>query len=145
MRKVLAFALLLPQLLVPSLASAEIYKWVDAQGKVHFDQRAVAGSTQVQVNPQVIETDEGTRQRQQRIENFYKARRDEQHQAEQRESKEHAEVTERCGKLRKTLGEIEPGMPYYSVDDKGERKYYSDQELDTARRQLSLQIARECE
>lgn len=141
MRIALAFALLL----LPGLASAEIYKWVDAQGKVHFDQRAVTGSTPVEVKPQVIETDDGTRQRQQRTETFYKARRDEQRQAEQRAGKEQAEVAERCGKLRKKLGDIEPGMPYYSVDTTGKRHYYSDQELDAARRQLSQQIARDCQ
>ncbi|MEK1943262.1 MAG: DUF4124 domain-containing protein [Pseudomonas sp.] len=141
MRTALAFALLL----LPGLASAEIYKWVDAQGKVHFDQRPVAGAKQVEVKPQVIESDEATRQRQERADSFYKARRDEQQQAEQRASQQQAQVTERCGKLRKELGKIAPGVPYYSVDSKGERRYYSDQELDAARRQLSQQIARECQ
>lgn len=136
--------LLLIAVLLPGLAMAEIYKWTDAQGRVHFDQRAVSGSTPVEVKPQVIETDEATRQRQQRSENFYKARRDEQSQADQRAAKQAAQTEQQCRDLRRQLAKIPPGAAYYSVDAKGERVYYSDAELDAARRQLSQQIAQHC-
>ena len=43
--------------LLPTLATAEIYRWTDEQGRVHFGQRPVAGAETVQVRPQVIERD----------------------------------------------------------------------------------------
>ena len=136
--------LLLMVLVLPGLAMAEIYKWTDAQGRVHFDQRAVSGSTPVDVKPQVIETDDATRQRQQRTDTFYKARRDEQDQADQRAAQQAADVAQQCRQLRRELAQIPPGSTYYSVDAKGERVYYSDEQLDAARRQLSQQIAQHC-
>lgn len=136
--------LLMCVLCLPGLASAEIYKWTDAQGRVHFDQRAVSGATPVQVKPQVIESDDATRQRQQRTDDFYKARRDEQAQAQQNASKQHAEQQNRCQKLRRELAGIPAGKTYYAVNDKGERQYYTDKQIDAARRQLTQQIAQDC-
>lgn len=138
------YLLLMVVLLLPGLATAEIYKWTDAQGRVHFDQRAVSGATPVQVNPQVIETDDATRQRQQRSDTFYKARRDEQNQAEQRAAQQASEEAKQCRELQHELAQIPPGGTYYSSNAKGERVYYSDAQLDAARRQLGQQIAQRC-
>ncbi|WP_390889750.1 DUF4124 domain-containing protein, partial [Leclercia adecarboxylata] len=44
-------ALLLTAVLVPMLASAQIYRWTDAEGRVHFGQRPPAGAEQVNVRP----------------------------------------------------------------------------------------------
>ena len=60
--------------LLPTLATAEIYRWTDEQGRVHFGQRPVAGAETVQVRPQVIERDEHTREREERRQRFYDAR-----------------------------------------------------------------------
>lgn len=136
--------LLLCAALLPGVAAAEIYKWTDANGRVHFDQRPVAGAAPVVVNPQVMERDEATRQRQERTDNFYNARRDEQVQADQRASKQRAEVDNYCASLRSKLAQIPAGSTYYSVNDKGDREYYSDQQLDTARRQISERLAQSC-
>ena len=131
--------------LLPGVAAADIYKWTDANGRVHFDQRPVSGATPVVVKPQVIERDDATRQRQERTDNFYNARRDEQAQAEQRASKQQSEVNNYCSSLRSKLAQIPAGSTYYSLNDNGDREYYSDQQLDTARRQLSQQIAQNCD
>ena len=65
-------------LLIPGLASAEIYRWTDAQGRVHFGEKpGAAGAETVEVKPQVVERDEATRQREQRTEEYFDARRDE--------------------------------------------------------------------
>lgn len=69
--------LLLLLALAPMLATAEIYRWTDAQGQVHFGQRPAAGAERVDVRPQVVERDEATRQREQRSEKFFEARREE--------------------------------------------------------------------
>jgi hypothetical protein len=144
-RKAMRYVLPAALLVLSMQASAEIYKWTDAQGQVHFDQRPVSGASQVQVKPQVIENDEATRQRQERTDTFYKARRDEQAQAEQRAGKRQAEIDDYCGRLRYKLAKIRPGSTYYAVNEQGEREYLSDQQMDAARRQLGQQIAQDCD
>ncbi|ERI53752.1 hypothetical protein N878_14290, partial [Pseudomonas sp. EGD-AK9] len=71
-------SLLLVALLLPALAAAEIYRWTDAQGRVHFGQRPGAGAEPVEVKPQVVERDEHTREREARSQRFFDARREEQ-------------------------------------------------------------------
>ena len=55
-------ALLMTAMLLPALADAQIYRWTDANGQVHFGQRPAAGAEQVEVRPQVVERDDQTRQ-----------------------------------------------------------------------------------
>lgn len=55
-------ALLLTLILMPALASAQIYRWTDADGRVHFGQRPPAGAEQIEVRPQVVERDDQTRE-----------------------------------------------------------------------------------
>jgi len=54
-------ALLMTAMLLPALADAQIYRWTDANGQVHFGQRPAAGAEQVEVRPQVVERDDQTR------------------------------------------------------------------------------------
>ena len=58
-------------LLLPSLALAEVYRWTDANGRVHFGERPQAGAVQVEVKPQVIQRDAATVEREARTERFF--------------------------------------------------------------------------
>ncbi|MGQ7956718.1 DUF4124 domain-containing protein [Pseudomonas sp. SP16.1] len=136
--------LLLIASLLPTLATAEIYRWTDAQGRVHFGQRPVAGAEPVEVKPQVVERDAQTREREARSQRFYDARRDERQQAagvaaEQREAR-----AAECRDLRQRLEQIAEGYRYYREGADGERIYYSDEQTDAARRQLRTRIAERC-
>lgn len=69
--------------LLPLLAQAEIYRWTDTQGRVHFGSRAQAGADAdlIVVQPQIIERDQVTREREARVADVFDARRQEQSQA----------------------------------------------------------------
>lgn len=138
--------LLLCFLLFPALASAEIYRWTDEQGRVHFGQRPAAGAQaqQVEVKPQIIERDEETRAREERVARFYEAREAEQAQATIKASEIRAKRSAQCERLRKGLADLAPGQRYYRPGDDGERHYYSDAELDAARQQLRDQLSEHC-
>ncbi len=136
--------LLLIATLLPALATAEIYRWTDEQGRVHFGQRPVAGAEPVEVRPQVVERDEHTREREARTQRFYDARREEQQQAAATAAAQRAERASECQDLRRRLAQIPEGFSYYRTDANGERIYYSDEETDTARRQLRERIAQRC-
>ncbi|MDX1367010.1 DUF4124 domain-containing protein [Pseudomonas sp.] len=132
-------------LLLPGLAAAEIYRWVDANGQIHFGQRPAAlGAEQVEVRPQVIERDEATRERQERTTRFYEARRAEQAQASVVSAERQAQRAKECGELRSRLAQIPEGRRYFHSEANGERTYYSDEQLDAARRQLRDQVSERC-
>ncbi|MEX6503606.1 DUF4124 domain-containing protein [Pseudomonas zhanjiangensis] len=132
-------------LLLPGLAAAEVYRWVDADGQVHFGQRPNAqGAERVEVKPQVVERDAATRERQARSERFYEARRQEQAQARSRSVERQTAHRQECSQLRQQLAQMPEGFRYYRSDADGQRSYYSDEEMDAARRQLRERVAQRC-
>jgi hypothetical protein len=126
------------------LATAEIYRWVDPQGNVHFDARRRPGAEQIEVRPQVVERDEATRARETRAERFFEARRQEQLAADQADSERYARREQECRQLREDLSRLSRGGRYFRADAKGERVYYSDEEIAAARRQLASRISQNC-
>lgn len=137
-------ALTLVSLLLSPLVSAEIYRWADANGTVHFSAKPQEGAERIDVRPQVIDRDEATRKREARTERFFEARREEQQALEASASAKHAQRQHTCKKLRDRLSQLSHGGRYFSADAKGERVYYSDEEIDTARRQLASRISQIC-
>ncbi|MFG0380388.1 DUF4124 domain-containing protein [Pseudomonas sp. zbq_18] len=137
--------LLVVFLLVPAMASAQIYRWTDAQGRVHFSERpGGAGAEQVEVRPQVVERDAATREREERSQKYFDARRDEKAQAQSRAASSRAERNKECGKLRHQLSQIERDGRYFTTDAKGERSYISADEVEAVRSRLSSRIAARC-
>jgi hypothetical protein len=136
---------LLCLLLLPGLAAAEIYRWTDANGQVHFGQRpAAAGAEKVEVKPQVVERDQLTREREERTNRFYDARREEQAQASAVAAENQAKRAEECRELRNKLASIPEGRSYYRKEVDGQRSYYSDEQVDTARQQLQSRVSERC-
>jgi hypothetical protein len=136
--------LLLIAWMLPTLAAAEIYRWTDEQGRVHFGQRPVAGAEPVEVKPQVIKRDSHTREREARSQRFYEARREEQQQAAAAAASQREARASECRELRTRLAQMPEGNRYYREGSNGERIYFSDEETDAARRQLRARIAERC-
>ena len=105
--------LLLFTLLLPTLASAQIYRWTDAEGRVHFGQRPAAGAEQIEVRPQVVERDDQTREREARSERFFDARRQEQQAAREQASQTWAAQEQECQSLRNRLSQLQLGGRFF--------------------------------
>lgn len=132
-------------ILLPALANAEIYRWVDASGQVHFAQRpGSAAAEAVTVAPQVVERDAATLEREARTQRFYDARREEQASAAAQVAERKANQARACSEWRSRLAQIPEGRRYFKPESNGQRSYYSDAELDTARRELRNQLAQHC-
>lgn len=133
-------------LLAGSLAiqAAEIYRWTDAEGRVHFGQRPETGAEPIEVRPQVVERDAVTREREARAERYFGARRGERQAEARRQAERQAQHARECEALRERLARLSRGGRYYHVDERGGRVYYSDEELAAARRQLSGLIEQRC-
>jgi hypothetical protein len=132
-------------IVLPGLAGAEIYRWTDANGQVHFGQRpAGQGAEQIQVKPQVVERDQLTREREARTNQFYDARRQEQasNTAKAREAQQ--KRAQECQDLRRRLATVAEGGRYFRQEADGTRTYYSDEQMDSTRSQLHKAIAERC-
>ncbi|MCQ4326554.1 DUF4124 domain-containing protein [Stutzerimonas stutzeri] len=130
--------------LLPLLASAQIYRWTDAQGQVHFGQRPAPGAERIEVRPQVMERDEPTREREVRSERFFEARRQEQRAADQQAGALHAKREQECRSLRSRLAQLQQGGRFFRNDATGARVYYSESEIEAARQQLATRIDQAC-
>ncbi len=126
-------------------AAAEIYRWVDANGQVHFGQRPGSGAERVEVRPQVIERDDATRAREQAAERFFEARREERAVAAGQNRERREQRLAHCAALRRELAHIEQPGSFYTTDAAGERSYYSDAQMAAARQRLRSQIEQSCE
>jgi len=132
-------------LLFPCLAFAQVYRWVDETGQVHFGQQPQGANAQpVEVRPQVVERDAATQEREERAERYFQARRDEQAQAAQARREQQAQLVKECTQLRAQLASMPEGRRYFHQGANGERHYYTDQQLDAARRQLRDQLSGRC-
>lgn len=128
----------------PLLATAEIYRWTDEQGKVHFSETPPPGAQRIEVKPQVVERDDATREREERTRRFYDARRDEQAAAQQKAAEQQATQDAQCDRLRHNLSTLSQGGRYFTQGSDGERTYYSDAQIDAARRSLEARLAEGC-
>lgn len=136
---------LLLLLMLPALASAQIYRWTDEHGQVHFSEKPQAPSAeQVEVRPQVVERDAATRAREERLEKLHSARRTEQQQAAEKSAKLRAEQEQQCSHLRKRLARLEEGGRFYRRGADGSTEYVSDAEVVATRDQLRGQVAAAC-
>lgn len=136
--------LIIVSILLAPLSAADIYRWVDPDGNVQFSEMPQPGAEPVEVRPQVIDRDEATRERQARTERFFEARREEQEAANVAASARQAQRERECRQLQNHLSRLSHGGRYFSADAKGERVYYSDEEIGAARRQLASRISQSC-
>ncbi|MDP3848843.1 MAG: DUF4124 domain-containing protein [Pseudomonas sp.] len=135
---------LLCALLLPAVATAEIYRWTDANGQVHFGAAPQAGAVQVEVKPPVAQHDAVVAERQQRTERFFDARRQEQQQASEQAREQQAKTAQECQQLREQFAVLDRGGRYYRVDAQGEMQYYDEKQIDSARSQLKARLAQRC-
>lgn len=136
--------LILLCVMLPGVATAQIYRWTDEQGRVHFGQRPGAGAIPVEVRPQVIERDQATRDREAGATRFFDARREERAEALERAAEAQAEVAQKCGTWREQLDQLARGRLFFHADEQGERQYYSDGEVAVARSRLQALIDQNC-
>lgn len=136
--------LLLCAVLVPGLAAAEIYRWTDASGQVHFGEKPQAGAVQVEVNAPALQNDAAAVERQQRAERFFAARREEQQQASEKNRAQQAKVAQECQRLRKQYADLQRGGTFYQMDAQGERVFYDEAQINNARTRLENRLAQGC-
>ncbi|HTT07303.1 MAG TPA: DUF4124 domain-containing protein [Gammaproteobacteria bacterium] len=126
---------LLP-LLAPVTASyAEVYKWVDEQGKVHYGDHpgnARSQPVQIQAAPQPDPDSAERREKSQKLLNEYSDDQTEQKKQQESREKEAAQRKVNCELAKKNLDTYEHAATLYTTDKDGERHNLTDDEYKKA-------------
>lgn len=105
--------------LLPGPAVAEIYRWVDAQGRVHFGERPAEGAERLEVRPQVIERDDQVRQREANAQRLFEVRAAERALDRERLARDRERQQSVCNGLRQQLAQFDRRIFWYEVDGAG--------------------------
>lgn len=142
---------LLAAALLPVAAAAQIYKWVDEDGVVHYtDQPAQPTAERVAI--QTNRTDNAAAQarlksavqsRDEQTESYLRGR-DEKRAAEAQAEADNKQRAADCEKARNKLNELVRAQRLYRVDEDGERQYLSEEEAVSAREQAGKEISDYC-
>ncbi len=135
--------------LIPTLAQAGVYTWVDDKGRTHFGDRppAESNSEPVEVTPPPPDADNLANERRQRMNEFLDSQHDERQsrQAAKAEADQQAaKEAELCRKLQARLKHMASVSTFYNLNEQGERVYVSEEENDRIRERFRTKVQEKC-
>ncbi len=145
----LSIALVLMGMFFVSASNAEIYKWVDENGQVHFGDKPHGKQTEkVELKSSVSEAQkrdaEKINQNYQRIYQQFKqqdqARAEQQKKVEQKRK----QLAEYCEKLRKEKNLVNQDYAIVRYNDEGGREFLTDEEIDSYRNEINSLYQERC-
>ena len=143
------FLVLISLCLIPLSANADVYKWVDANGQVHFGDRPPihAATSEVTVNTAPASADAGARERYQRMTEFLDQQQKEREarlvanaKAEEKAEKK----AELCRTLRARLKHLASVSNFYDINDRGEMVYVNEAENARIREDFRAKVRENC-
>lgn len=148
MRLLLMLMAFLPSV---SVFAAEVYRWTDANGQVHFSQRPPAadaekielpdsGSTGAPVDQTAAER----RDRQRRVLESYEYEREQKKRAAAKAEQEDRDRAAKCADLERSWRSLSHGGPIYYRGENGERDYLSEQQRTAEKEELRAYYQRYC-
>ena len=129
----------------------EIYKWTDADGNVHYEDRPSGAATEERLELTYRSTDRGAVQARVKSRVDAQTAREEEKSAAAAAEQEAADNAaaeqqrrERCDQARARLESYLQARRLYRTDDNGERVYLDDSQSQQARQKAEEQIAEFC-
>lgn len=143
---------LLATALVPLAAAAQIYKWVDEDGVVHYTDQPVQPSAErvaIRSNRTDIAAAQARLQsavetRDKQTQDYLQSRDEKRAAAAQAEADSKQRAAD-CDKARNKLNELIRAQRLYRVDENGDRQYLSDEEAVSAREAAGKEISEYCD
>ena len=126
---------------------AEVYKWVDADGKIHYGDRPDDASAEEFRLKKSPDRDAGLAERletQKRILDIYKEERIEQQEQRARLMEEKKQREENCQTARKRLSAVKTAGFLYERGANGERRVLSDTERTAAEQTEAVNVEHWC-
>lgn len=140
------FMVMITLLLSCVLANAEVYRWTDANGKVHYTDKkptAEAEDITAQVKKQNIDTStEERRKVEQILRKENDADREFNQQQQAQEIQKHNEQTKRCNKARQYLSDISGRVQF--IDDDGKPIHVTETERQAREKEWKAVVEQEC-
>lgn len=137
--------------LVCTNVQADVYRWVDDKGQVHYGDKlpkGISGSAidMPKVEPSVAPSvnDAERRQRQQKIIETLSTERKEREDARKEAREKKVKLKADCEKFKRRLVESESIHRYYRRNEKGERVYMTDKERVAADNKRKQQYNERC-
>lgn len=131
------------------LAGAEIYRWVDEDGKVHYTDRPQhSDQTPLNVKPLRPAADpdlELRRERRDRLLHILSEDRERERAAQARQDRERTARAHDCRLARNELSDLERGGVFYELGDQGERRYLSQDQVKQRKDRWRSEVQRLCE
>jgi hypothetical protein len=142
MKRLIALALACA---VVPLAGATLYKYVDKDGKTVYSDTPPPGgtATQVTVHGGEAAPPKSFVERDKEAEKLRKAEAEKEKKAEQSAERAKA-MAQRCEQAQANYRAYEQGGRLMKYDDKGERQYMTDEEIDKARADSKRQMEEAC-
>jgi predicted metal-dependent hydrolase len=129
-------------------SSAEIYRWVDATGQVHFEDRSQVQSdsdARSYAPPAAAAEDPQRRlDKTRKLLNAYQAERQQAREQQEKRTQELAKRSRQCAIARDKLRQYQQYGGIYRLDEQGNRVYLSDRERDALIKDSRDEIARWC-
>lgn len=142
--------LLFASLLTVSMG-AEVYKWTDKQGRVHYGDRPPdKGAQSVDVDPgsssgSPIPSDAERREKTRRLLRAYEEERRIKQQREKRQQAQAAERQKRCAWARDRLRRYQQAGRLYDLDEQGKRKILDDSQRRRAEARAAQEVSQWCD
>ncbi|NNC68277.1 MAG: DUF4124 domain-containing protein [Gammaproteobacteria bacterium] len=144
---------LLGFILFSGAAHAEIFKWVDANGKVHYSDRKISTQAQkVNVKTGASTIGQDTQSVEQRLVqqkkyiNFLQSERLERQEKRQEAQQEKDKKHKLCAAMQDQLkGYTHGNYRWYELDEKsGDRQYLADDQIEAKKQELQAEIKSNC-
>jgi len=126
--------------------AAEVYKWVDADGEVHFGDRPPGqGAEQISVRGGGSSTDAARQERTRRLLQEFETERAEQAEQEAAQAREEAERATACADARNRNFEYKNSAYLYEWTADGDKRVLSDAEHRRARAEARADVDKWCD
>lgn len=133
-------------------AQAEVYKWVDEKGRVHYGDKPTTGSQAVEVRrygtsnkPASSGEDELSRdEKRQRISDILEEDRLAKNKQRDKKNKERKKKKRKCNRLKDRQRHYERASGLYNLDKDGNRIYISNEQREKSEQKLRRQIKKAC-
>ena len=154
------YGLFIAALLLANVSFAEIYKWVDEQGNVHYGDRPVGQSEALDIpskaSPNLSNSSASSpadsaaiaqqrQQQRQRLLDSYDQERAEKNQAKAERKEKEEKHKRACVQARDKLLSYQRASAIYDVDDDGKRVYISQEEREASEARLRDAIKKNCD
>ncbi len=127
----------------------QVYRWVDAQGNVHYSQTPPPGAASkaklVDVVPQPVDA-ANAKQQQQLVKSMHAAKQEQQQAAEaaKKQAEQEAQKRQACEQARKRLQEYMQAHKVITNANSDNPKYYTGEDLVKFRQQAQAQVDKLC-